>query len=280
MNRTIVGVDVSSGGIWINRAILAPDMEEHQFRIVVQLKAEPIPADLLCFQLVGDKFVVHPGGSRYPIGLPSYEQTARRNQARQRNVVRRVPTSRCLLAHPILSVDYGRLTRMKLQRKRKPIVIGLQNQIIVLPWNVPVTIPTFLLSIANSRQARSGTIGLLGLIKPPTIEIAESQMGQVEILNVPRGRLRTITIHRLAKTTQFEAEEMAVSRREIARVIPPLRLKIGMVEMVARELVMIAGQGDPSPARGGPAQVFDDSGTPPEATTSKSLSPAGVSMEE
>ena len=91
MYRTVAAIDVGSRGKRIDRAILAPDVEEHQFRVVVQLQAEPIPPHLLGFQLVGEKLMVHPGGSRDLIGLPSHKQIARRVQACEGNVVRSVP---------------------------------------------------------------------------------------------------------------------------------------------------------------------------------------------
>ena len=35
---------------------------------------------------------------------------------------------------------------------------------------------------------------------------------------------------------------MAILRPEITRVVPPFRLKVRMIEMIARKLVVVAGQ--------------------------------------
>ena len=62
-------------------------------------------------------------------------------------------------------------------------------------------------------------------------------MRQIEIANIPDGWLSAgIAIDALAEKRQLEAEAMAVGGLEIAGVIPPLGLEIGMIEMIAREI--------------------------------------------
>ena len=44
-----------------------------------------------------------------------------------------------------------------------------------------------------------------------------------------------------AEERELEAETMAVGRLEVPGVIPPFGAVVGMVEMIARELVMVSG---------------------------------------
>jgi len=83
------------------------------------------------------------------------------------------------------------------------------------------------------------------MIKLTAIEITYSQVSQVQIVNIPRRRFSGITINCLTEKRQFKAEAMTIRCSEIACVVPPLGLKIVMVEMVAREFVMIAREGGP-----------------------------------
>src|SRR5216684_7313610 len=47
--------------IWIDRTVLAANVEQHQFAVVMELDAHPVPAHLVGFELVREKFMVHPG---------------------------------------------------------------------------------------------------------------------------------------------------------------------------------------------------------------------------
>ena len=48
------------------RAVLAAQFEQHQFRLIVELNAEPVPSDLIRGELFGEPFVIHPGACRQP----------------------------------------------------------------------------------------------------------------------------------------------------------------------------------------------------------------------
>ena len=47
----------------------------------------------------------------------------------------------------------------------------------------------------------------------------------------------------VSEESQLEAESAALPGVQIASVVPPLRLEVGMAEVVARELVVVAGTG-------------------------------------
>ena len=74
------------------------------------------------------------------------------------------------------------------------------------------------------------------------IEIAQRQVCEVEILYFPDGLVGGIATDALPEESQFESEAMALGRLQISRVIPPFRLKIWMIEMIAWEFVAVSRQ--------------------------------------
>src|ERR1700746_3617950 len=68
-------------------------------------------------------------------------------------------------------------------------------------------------------------------------------MRNVEILYVPGGRLRRIAADGLPEERQFESEAPPVRGLQIPGVVPPLGLKVRMIEMIARKFVTVSRQG-------------------------------------
>src|SRR5580692_9954372 len=66
-------------------------------------------------------------------------------------------------------------------------------------------------------------------------------MSQVNILDVPSCHSSRITGDRLPKKCQFESVTMAVDGFQIPSVVPPLRLKVGVIEIVSGKFETIAG---------------------------------------
>ncbi len=68
-------------------------------------------------------------------------------------------------------------------------------------------------------------------------------MREVEVVDSPGGGVGGIVlVLTLAEEDEFEAVAMAVGGMEIAGVIPPFGAEIRVLEMIARELVMVAGE--------------------------------------
>src|ERR1700682_1704858 len=68
-------------------------------------------------------------------------------------------------------------------------------------------------------------------------------MCEIHIMHIPRATFcsifRHIAGHTVPEKREFEAEAMAICGFQVASVIPPLRLKLGMAEMVTRKYVAI-----------------------------------------
>ncbi len=116
-------VDERAGRIQVNRAIFAAQFEEHQFGAVVQLHAEPVPANLIRAELFGEPFVVHPGAAshgRRVHGTGYLEE-------REGHIVRRVPAALGFLTEAVLAFDDERLFGFEAQMKAEVFGCGIQS---------------------------------------------------------------------------------------------------------------------------------------------------------
>src|SRR6516164_438852 len=67
-------------------------------------------------------------------------------------------------------------------------------------------------------------------------------MRQVNVSGIPGRRFRGVTANALAEESQLKPEVVPISAGDVPGVIPPFRLIIGVIEVVARKLVMVTRQ--------------------------------------
>jgi len=72
------------------------------------------------------------------------------------------------------------------------------------------------------------------------VEVADGEMSEVDVTQVPGGGLRGNAADTLTEESQLETELFAFGGLQIAGVIPPLGLVVGMIEEVAREFEAVA----------------------------------------
>ena len=89
------------------------------------------------------------------------------------------------------------------------------------------------------------------MIERSSIEIAQGQMREIKIADVPQRCVRRITIECLTEKCELEAKTMAIGGPYVAGVVPPFGLEIGMAEVIARKFIAIAGQGQAKFLTGG-----------------------------
>jgi hypothetical protein len=68
-------------------------------------------------------------------------------------------------------------------------------------------------------------------------------MRKIDILYIPGSSFGGIAADGLTEEGQFESEAVALACPQISRVVPPLGLKVRMIEMIAREFVAVSRQG-------------------------------------
>jgi hypothetical protein len=79
------------------------------------------------------------------------------------------------------------------------------------------------------------------MIKVLTIKVAESKMSKIQIASGPGRILWLVASQSCPKESEFKAEAMAIGGTQISRVVPPLRLKLGMIEVITGKLVVVSG---------------------------------------
>src|SRR5262249_19083256 len=140
------------------------------------------------------------------------------------------------------AMDNRRLCRMQSKAKGEAFIDRLQLLLFAAPLNAPISVPDPTVGFAHACDSRTGAIDTFILIKTAAVQVAQSQMSEVQIADVPTRRVCQATADALAKKCQLETEAMAVRGTQVAGVIPPFRLKVGMIEMIAWKFVVIVWQ--------------------------------------
>src|SRR5713226_7332055 len=140
-------------------------------------------------------------------------------------------------------MDDRRLFRMKRQVQLKALIDRIEFEVTAAPLNLPIAVPDAAKGLTRRRDAWPRAIGAFRVIKLPAIEIAQREMCEVEILHIPGAGLCGIAADGLAEEGQFESEPVALGRFQISGVVPPLGLKVRMIEIVARRFVAVSWQG-------------------------------------
>jgi hypothetical protein len=83
------------------------------------------------------------------------------------------------------------------------------------------------------------------MIKALTIKVAESKMSKIQIASGPGRILWLVASQSRPKESEFKAEAMAIGGAQISRVVPPLGLKLGMIEVITGKLVVVSGKSHP-----------------------------------
>ena len=76
-------VDIGACGMGIDTAVFFTQLKQHQFCLIVQLDAEPVPADLIIAKLMRKPFVIHPGRASDLAPCATNEKLAHNRQPRK-----------------------------------------------------------------------------------------------------------------------------------------------------------------------------------------------------
>src|ERR1017187_4696644 len=245
-----IGSDVGARRIGVGRAVGVAQLEQHQFRAGIQLGAEPIPALLSGFQLVGEPFVVHPGRSRDLDAV----QGAGYIEAREGDVVRCLARDGGLLADAVLSVNHRRRARNEAQREAN--LFGHRGERLSaggrVPLRLPIAVPDARLGGARAGDSGTRTVEALVVAEALPVDIGQREVSQIQVVDAPDGGVGGVSLGiALAEEDQFEAVTVPVPGVDIARVIQPFGAEIGVFEVVARKLVHVAGERLPVLRRSG-----------------------------
>src|SRR5689334_9878538 len=96
-----IAVYQSAARVGIDRTVLSAHEIEHDFGIVVELKTEPIPADLIRAELIAAELVIHPAQPAHFFCSAVNRQFALGSQARQRIIIGSPPSAFRLLTQAV-----------------------------------------------------------------------------------------------------------------------------------------------------------------------------------
>src|SRR4029077_17179719 len=165
-------INERSRRIGIDRTVLATNVEQHQFVVVLELDAYPVPTHLVGLELVREKFMVHPGrASNWNLSAAQLD-FALGIQPRQRNVMRRASRPFGLWADAVLSMNHRRLCRSQREMKRKALVNGLQYLLVAAPQNLPVTVPNSPFRLTYAGDSGACPVGAFRMKKFASVQIA------------------------------------------------------------------------------------------------------------
>src|SRR5256885_4754270 len=238
-------IDVRSRGKGIDGAILAAENEEHQLRLVLELDAEPIPTRLVRAELVSEKFVVHPGesGDRKLLSLKNDGSGC--GEARLRKIVACATRAFSLLADSIFAVDDGSFFRCESEVELKFVTLcGQMLCAVILPSGEPISVPNSSFLFAHTGNSGTASIDAFGVIKAAAVEVAQSQVGQIDVADIPCAAPRFVAADGLPEKSQLKTEGPAVGGLHVAGCVPPLGLKFRTSEKIAWKFIAIAGQRD------------------------------------
>ena len=192
---------------------------------------------------MSEEFVIHPGKPGDVAGLSIDLDGSLSPQPGERYVVRGVARAFRFLAYTVFAVDHKWLLRMQGEGKRKVFVSGAQFLILAVPLHRPVAVPDALPASINSGNSRASAVDPLDVVKPSSVQVAQSEMREVNVPDIPCRGFRGIAAHSLTEEGQLKTVTVSVSRGEVPGVIPPFRLVIRVVKVIAGELVMVTRQG-------------------------------------
>src|SRR6266446_150525 len=130
-----------------------------------------------------------------------------------------------------------------MQGKTDSKLIRNGNQILRTfgPDDTPVSVPDFLYCRIRSGDTGPRAISALRIKEFLSIEIADCEMCKIDVADIPCKRVRGIAVYAFTEKSELEAELASVSGLQISGVVPPFGLVIGMVEIIAREFITVAG---------------------------------------
>src|SRR5688572_23292982 len=120
-----------------------------------------------------------------------------------------------------------------LERRRAGVFSGVEHR-------RPVVIPHVVARGVGTGETRPAARQLLGISVALTLLVAHREMGHVQIADRPPRRVGGRVIDADAEERDLVTETAAFARLDIAGVVPPLDLVIGMARVVTRELEFVA----------------------------------------
>ena len=199
--------------------------------------------------------MVHPTRAGHIERFVSDRECSGCGQSGERIVVRGLSCGRAFVADPVGAMHHKRFLRRdgKLDghiaiRCLECLSVGSGHR----RFGAPSIDPDMEMVLCRTSFAQTGSAHFVRIVKPAIAEIADGEMGQVQVRDGPLRRqgLRLIARHATAEEGELIAERPAGLRRDLAGVVPPFGAKFFVRPMIARERISIAFRGKAELLRG------------------------------
>ena len=209
--------------------ITRADLEGHQRRAIVEIRAQPVPAGRIGRQERARPFVIEPRAPRHGdarIRLPRCRgprDTARYRQLRLAVVVARLFRRRALARITLLALDHRRLRRGEREMERETGGIG--NDLIAavrFARHAPRVELDVRVAVFRIRQAEALPRDVLIVHEPSVCGIRQRRVRDDQLRGIERARALLLSRIR-AKKRDLKTERPMIGRLEPARRVPPFR---------------------------------------------------------
>src|SRR6516165_1321006 len=241
MSGVAVAVNIGAGRVWVGAAIQAPQLEQHEFGVSLQLHAEPVPSSVNGLEQVREPFVVRPsctgdGGTVYrPDSV----------QQRKGNIIRSLACPLADLADAVFAMNNRWCAGREPEGEADSLGHGRKGYDArrLIPAGRPIAVPNAAFFQADAGDAGTGPVQAFLVAEALAIDVGERHMGEIEIVHTPNRRI-VILLLALAppEERQLEAVPASLCTAQVAGVIPPFGAEVRVIEVIAGELVAITGE--------------------------------------
>src|SRR5438876_2016720 len=113
----------------------------------------------------------------------------------------------------------------------------------MVPRRGPIAVPHFAVAGICARDSGAAAIDALRMIVVAAVEIAQCQVSEVNVADIPGVVLRFVAARSLPEKCKFKTEGSAVGGLDVAGRVPPFGLKLGMSKKVPWKFIAITRQG-------------------------------------
>ena len=239
----------------MGRSVRPAESIEHEFPLVVELQTEPVPSNQILIKIRGSELMVHPTRAGHVERFVPDRECSGCGQSGEGIVVRGLSCGRAFVTDAVGAMHHKRFFRRDCEldghvaiRCLKCLSVGSGHR----RFGAPPIDPDVEMVLCRTSFTQAGSAHFVRIVKPALAEIADGEMGQVQVRDGPLRRqgLRLIARHATAEEGELIAERPAILRGDLAGVVPPFGAKLLMRPVVARERISIAFRGKAELLRG------------------------------
>src|SRR6267378_7405545 len=172
----------------MSRSVCPAESIEHEFPLVVELQAEPVPSDQILVEIGGPELMVHPTCAGHVERFTPDREFAGRGQSGEGIVVGGLSRGRTFAADPV-SPMYDKWFPRRDRELDGHVALrcleGLCGRSGRWRFGAPSIDPDVETIMRRAGLAQTGPAHFVRIVKPALAEIAHGEMGQVQVRDGP-----------------------------------------------------------------------------------------------